>query len=586
MRISTKLKSLHILAVVLMLLSTSNLLAQLTGTKTIPGNYATLTAAIADLNTQGVGTGGVTFNVASGYTQSITAPIIITATGTAANPILFQKSGTGANPVITRTDAGTVTSTILGAQADAIIIIEGSDFLTFNGINLTASVASSTTTGIEYGFYLRKVSGTNGCKNITITNSTITMNRGTAGVTTGIMSSNNDALSTTTSATGIFLATVGGRNENLTFSNNTIRNANNGIYVRGFAASTPFDLYDVNINVTGNTIQQYGGNSTATCYGLYMIYYHDVTVTNNTVNNMANGGVAGTNLIYGLMLSSSSDFGDLTINNNNVNLTTTSGSKYAIYSSGSGATGTLNINNNTIGYGSGTGSTYGIYRFGTAAIANMNGNTISSFTQTSGIFYGFYNSGGGTISNNTIAGYTMGGTSSQYPFYLSNANMTAFGNTMSNINYTGTGIFYGFFVGSGNANSSFYNNTASTISCAGTTYGIYASFNNGLNVYGNSVTGITATGTGNLSGIYQTGGTGITFNRNKIANLTATNAGGSVFGMNIVSGITTVTNNLIGDLKTPIATNTNDAIRGISITSTTSNTSHNVAYNTIYLNAT
>jgi len=590
MRISTKLKSLHILAVVLMLLSTSNLLAQLTGTKTIPGNYATLTAAIADLNTQGVGTGGVTFNVASGYTESITAPLLITATGTAANPIVFQKSGTGANPVITRTDAGTVTSTILGAQADAIIIIEGSDFLTFNGINLTASVASSTTTGIEYGFYLRKVSGTNGCKNVTITNSTITMNRGTAGVTTGIMSSNNDALSTTTSATGIFLSTIGGRNENLTFSNNTIQNVHNGIYVRGFLASTPFDLYDVNINVTGNTIQQYGGNSTATCYGVYMIYYHDVNVNNNTVNNMANGGVAGTNLIYGLMLSSSSDFGDLTINNNNVNLTTTSGSKYSIYSSGSAATGTgsLNINNNTIGYGTGsTGSTYGIYSFSNALVENMNNNTISSFTQTSGIFYGFYNTGGGTISNNTIAGYTMGGTSSQYPFYLSNADMTAFGNTMSNINYTGTGIFYGFFVGSGNANSSFYNNTASTISCAGTTYGIYASFNNGLNVYGNSVTGLTTTGASNISGIYQTGGSGITFNRNKIANLTATNAGGSVFGINIVSGVTNVNNNVIGDLKTPAGTSTTaDIIRGISITATAASTTHNVSYNTIYLNAT
>ena len=588
MRISTKLKSLHILAVVLMLLSTSNLLAQLSGTKTIPGNYATLTAAIADLNTQGVGTGGVTFNVASGYTESITSPLLITATGTAANPIVFQKSGTGANPVITRTDAGSINGTVLGANLDAIIIIEGSDFLTFNGINLAASVASSTTTGIEYGFYLRKVSGTNGCKNVTITNSTITMNRGTAAVTTGIMSSNNDALSTTTSATGIFLATVGGRNENLTFSNNTIRNVHNGIYVRGFAASAPYDLYDVNVNITGNTIQQFGGGSTSTGYGLYMIYYHDVTVTNNTVNNMANGGVAGSNLLYGLMLSSSSDFGDLTINNNNVNLTTTSGSKYAIYSSGSGATGTLNINNNTIGYGSGsTGSTYGIYSFSNALVENMNNNTISTFTQTSGIFYGFYNSGGGTISNNTIAGYTMGGTSSQYPFYLSNSEFTAFGNSMSNINYTGTGIFYGFFIGSGNANSSFYNNTASAISGAGTTYGIYASFNNGLNVYGNSVTGITATGTGNLSGIYQTGGTGITFNRNKIANLTATNAGGSVYGISIVSGVSNVTNNVIGDLKTPAGTSTTtDIIRGISITATAANTNHNISYNTIYLNAT
>ena len=92
MGITTKLKPLHFLAVVLMLLSTTNLMAQLTGIKTIPGNYASISAAVTDLNTQGVGTGGVTFNVASGYTESTTAPIIITATGTAANPIVFQKT--------------------------------------------------------------------------------------------------------------------------------------------------------------------------------------------------------------------------------------------------------------------------------------------------------------------------------------------------------------------------------------------------------------------------------------------------------------------------------------------------------------
>ena len=133
MGITTKLKPLHFLAVVLMLLSTTNLMAQLTGIKTIPGNYASISAAVTDLNTQGVGTGGVTFNVASGYTESTTAPIIITATGTTANPIVFQKSGTGANPVITRTDAGTVTSTILGAQADAIVIFAKNPSRNING---------------------------------------------------------------------------------------------------------------------------------------------------------------------------------------------------------------------------------------------------------------------------------------------------------------------------------------------------------------------------------------------------------------------------------------------------------------------
>ena len=70
-----------------------NSFAQLTGTKTIPGDYATITAAVTDLNTVGVGAGGVTFNVAAGYTETITAGITITATGTAGNTITFQKSG-------------------------------------------------------------------------------------------------------------------------------------------------------------------------------------------------------------------------------------------------------------------------------------------------------------------------------------------------------------------------------------------------------------------------------------------------------------------------------------------------------------
>ena len=588
MGITTKLKPLHFLAVVLMLLSTTNLMAQLTGIKTIPGNYASISAAVTDLNTQGVGTGGVTFNVASGYTESTTAPIIITATGTAANPIVFQKSGTGANPVITRTDAGTVTSTILGAQADAIVIFEGSDFITFNGINLSASVASSTTTGIEYGFYLRKVSGTNGCKNLTITNSTITMNRGTAGVTTGIMSSNNDALSTTTSATGIFVTTIGGRNENNTFSNNTINDCHVGIYVRGHNDVAPFDFYDNNINITGNTIQKLAGLSTSTAYGVYMIYYNNVNVNNNTVNNMANGGVAGTNGIYGIMLSSSSEHGNANVNNNVVTMTTTSGFRYGIYSSGSSTAGTLNINSNTLGFGAAsTGSTYGIYRFGTAATANMNNNTIPTFSATSGTFYGIYNTGNGTTSNNTIAGYTMGGTSSQYPMLISNAKMTAFGNTISNITYTGTGTFFGFYIGNGDATSSFYNNAISNITASGTTYGIYAAFPAGMNAYSNSVMALTSTGASNLSGIYLTGGTGININRNKIANLTGSNAGSSVFGINIISGVSTVTNNVIGDLKTPIGTSTSaDIIRGISITSSTANTTHTVDYNSIFLNAT
>src|ERR1044071_6078929 len=85
--------------------------AQLSGTKTIPGDYPTVSAAVTALNASGVGSGGVTFNIAAGYTETISAPIALTATGTAADPIVFQKDplGVGANPKITAYTGGVAT---------------------------------------------------------------------------------------------------------------------------------------------------------------------------------------------------------------------------------------------------------------------------------------------------------------------------------------------------------------------------------------------------------------------------------------------------------------------------------------------
>lgn len=65
--------------------------AQLTGVKFVPGDYAIIILAVAAVNTAGVGPGGVTFNVAANYTETITAVISLTATGTSANPLIFRK---------------------------------------------------------------------------------------------------------------------------------------------------------------------------------------------------------------------------------------------------------------------------------------------------------------------------------------------------------------------------------------------------------------------------------------------------------------------------------------------------------------
>jgi hypothetical protein len=74
----------------------------LTGIKTIPGDYPSLEMAINALNNYGVGAGGVTFNIAAGFvdTLSSTANGRIITTGTEADPIVFQKSGAGNNPLI------------------------------------------------------------------------------------------------------------------------------------------------------------------------------------------------------------------------------------------------------------------------------------------------------------------------------------------------------------------------------------------------------------------------------------------------------------------------------------------------------
>ena len=168
----------------------------LTGTKTIKssgGDYSSFTSAINALNSFGVGTGGVTFNVDADLVTTEDCPII-TATGTAANPIIFQKSGAGANPIIKPT--GTAGAT------DAGIAINGGDYITFDGIDITENTGSA----LEFGYYIYNKSATDGAQHNTIKNSKITLNR------------------TNTSSIGIY------QNTNTTPTNQSTGNNNNNKY--------------------------------------------------------------------------------------------------------------------------------------------------------------------------------------------------------------------------------------------------------------------------------------------------------------------------------------------------------------------
>ena len=124
------MRKLYFLLLTVLFAASAN--AQLTGTKNIPGDYADLATAITDLNTQGVGAGGVTLN-------SQTAPAggyAITASGTLANQVTI----TGNGNTITASAALTA-----GVLTDAIFKIVGADYITIQGFTMLENAANTTT---------------------------------------------------------------------------------------------------------------------------------------------------------------------------------------------------------------------------------------------------------------------------------------------------------------------------------------------------------------------------------------------------------------------------------------------------------
>ncbi|NWG28818.1 MAG: hypothetical protein HXY48_09830 [Ignavibacteriaceae bacterium] len=581
-----------------------NSFAQLSGSYTIPGTpFATVKSAIDSLNLVGVGSGGVTINVTAGYTESVSDSVfILTATGTVSSPIVFQKSGAGSNPLITRTDAGTKTTSTFGGQGDAVIIIQGSDYVTFDGIDVAADQST-----IEYGYYLRKVDGTDGCKYVTIKNSVIDMTKGTSAYVIGIYSSNNNPGSLVSSATGITVTSTGGRNEFVTLTGNTIQDVHIGITLRGFNHTVaPNDFQDYNFVVgasgEGNIIQNFGGGSTSTNYGIYLINHTNPTVSYNTINNAGGGGVNSTGQIYGIFMSATSASvnrgGDVVMNNNNITIST----------SATGAVSSINIapistsvtvSNNTFSFGSftSTASSQIINVAQNTPTVTITGNQNSGAITKTGVgqlncinYFGSPVNGVVTIANNNFSNISLTGTS-VFNGILASGSSTAtiqtYNNTISNITI-GTGTSYGIQLSTALVHQA-YNNTIHDITAGGILYGISFSGTN-PSVYNNTVYNLTTSGA-TLIGINDQGSQTTNCYKNQIYNLTSTyssTAAMNVSGIQITTGTVGnyVYNNFISDIKIPNATVTTNALFGINASASGATAKIRLYYNTIYLNST
>ncbi len=594
------------------LLLSGSMLAQLTGTKSIPGDYATVSAAITDLNAQGVGAGGVTFNVAAGHTEALSGRITMTATGTAANPIVFQKSGAGANPALTAYTGTVATPSVI---ADGMFVLAGSDYVTIDGIDLQEDGANTdATTQMEFGYGLLKASATDGCQNNVIRNCAITL--GTANFAAGTAPWHNGSngiviLNALHNATGNVTVTApSGSNSNNQIRSNTLTGGNAGVVLIGFAATgggpAPDPgtfLGDLNNDIggnsalTGNTIVNFGGaagaNQPAT--GVFANSQWGLNVSFNTINNNDGGGANHPNTLRGIFLNSSSTSASVNCNDNNITVHgggTTQQVSAIENSFGSTAAGnTVSISNNTVtgDYLTATsGFAYLIYSTSTPSVVSMSGNQITGFTLSNagntgtGSHYGIYCTGASAsttyaIDNNTVSNMartgTTGGTTIGIYMSASTSGMivNVTNNTISNLSIDGTGAtstMYGIQTSTGTITVD--GNTVTNLQClkttgTGTMYGIYDISSPVDETYtNNQVNNLLHSGTGTVYGIYAFTTTGV---RNVAFNdvHTLRTAGTTISGIQMSSSSPTIVRNRIYDIE---STSTGSpTVSGLMITS-------------------
>ncbi len=558
-------------------------------------NYTSFTAAIADLNGSAPSC-PVVFNVKAGttYTES---NLVITTSGTATNTIIFQKSGSGANPIIT---ASTGTGTM-----DGIILLSGTDYITFDGINLQENAANvTTTTQMEWGYALLKPSANDGCQRVTIRNCSITLNNANPS-TAAIYSGNH----TTVSTTALTVTSSSGTNSYNKFYLNTITNTFNGISLGGYNdPASPYSYFDQSNDVGydgGNNISNFGGATAANCSGVYAIYQNNLRVSNNTISNGNNTSVAA---VTGYLCAVYTDVGlnaNVDIVNNNItgiNSTTTYIQTRAIYNKmgGSGTNNTVNIYNNIVQNSTCPYYPAGINNGATAYTINLYGNEFSNTSPAAGIIITGISSstpnGSGNFYNNTVHDITgpLGITAMSFNTGP-NAN-TVYSNTVYNCSIsTASEGWFEFLTVSGSGSVSCHDNSfhdCSTSSSGGTygpmLKGIQVAGSSSSDIYSNTLYNLTLTNTGPNNTyqmiLIQTSGTATNVHNNTIYNCSSDN---HIYCLYLFSNSTTVHDNQIHDLTCNKWAVYGMFVQGSVLEEIYSNTLYNITgtYNVAYLGA-
>ncbi len=564
-------------------------------TPNLATSYASLSSALTALNAITGMSGPVTFTLASG---SETAPVKGFVIGSASlNPLLSSTNTITINTSGAVTiNAGVGTSAGPSATPDGMIVINGADYVTIEGITFTDGNTASTTVAMEFGIALFKRSAGDGSNYITIQNCTFNMQRlnnaagggplveGSVGI--GVYNSVFTAATTALTPTNGGTLATNGTNSNNKFYTNIFNGGNYGIALNGFAATagvgpspTPTTfLGDLNNDIggtsagQGNTILNFGGAPSATnpSAGIRANNQWSINISYNTINNNNGMGVNHVSTLRGIFAQAGTS-ANATITYNDVTIkgggTTTIVTAIENGIGSTAASNTVNITNNIItgDYLTATsGAFYGIHNTPSAANVNINNNTIQNLSYSasglagSGAVYPIWHTTGAATNvnanNNTINNITRTGSTGGTTigiFLNAGTNQTATGNTISNMSIDGAGaasILYGIQTVTGTIvvnNNTVYNLQCIKTSGTSALYGIYniASPTNET-INGNTVYSLTHNGTGIVYGIYHftTSGTR-TMSGNTIHTLST--AGLTIAGINNASSSPNVFKNKV-----------------------------------------
>ncbi len=434
------------------------------GNYSIPGCFPTVASAVTYLNANGVsGAGTIQFDVAAGHTETAPATGILLngvgtpgnlATGTATTPIVFKKNGSGANPKIT------APLWAAGGNTNGIVKIIGGDYITFDGFTLeenpgnTVTATGATNTMTELGFGLHLGSGTNGARNNTIKNCTITLNANFPN-SIGIFSSSSSSATNTALAA----SSSAGTNSFNAIESNTISGVAYGIYFicqpntaavtetgnvfggssAGLGNTITFGNATVSTavwsrfssTVIGGIVYRNGANMTAeynSVTSLPLVYAQSIcsgitvssgtapvgvvysaSISNNIINLISNGPTVTSAIDFGHGLATTTH----TANNNTIYLETGSNvattlSFQAIrsaYTSGDNVISGNTISISQPGAGPFTAASYFINANGRKNNLTLQSNVLQSVTdhiKTTNIIYGIAHNGG--VNNSLLIG--------------------------------------------------------------------------------------------------------------------------------------------------------------------------------------